>query len=154
MGYKINNTERLFRGVRYHTKTTPELRKALKNKQEALAALMADRQTRVERICAEYKISDRRLADLILQYQNDNSDMVSYQNQAGSDESLVPAGIIANIIHEKEMTEPERNQTLKLALVLRNLRDTEPYTCPNTGRVATRECIHELTDHELEYLEF
>ncbi|MEO1269478.1 MAG: hypothetical protein AAFX99_15430 [Myxococcota bacterium] len=153
MGHMINNIERMFRGVSYCTKTTQDVRIAMENKVEHLARSIDERNVRVTRLCEEHTIQPTRLADLILQYQNSDSDVVSYQRAQGH-EHVIPAGVIANIIREKEMIESEREQAHKLRLILRNLCETDMYTSPDTGQVATRVCIHTLTDSELEYLGF
>lgn len=86
-----------------------------------------------------------------MRFKNNSGDFVSYEHQGGPS---VPAGVIANLIQERTMIDTELQQLRKLELVLRNLRDEEPYTHPRTGEVCMRQAIHELDDDELEYLGF
>ncbi len=155
MGHWVESSERMFREVCYRKKTTAEIRAAMEAKQEQIARLSNERKHRVERLCEEYNITPTRLADLILQYHNDSDDdFVSYQNQGDGTGQLIPSGVIANIVREKEMIESERGQARKLELVLRNIREDEMYFNPRTGEANKRPCIHTLTDSELEYLGF
>jgi hypothetical protein len=149
----------MFESVRYGTKTTPELRAALERKVRATVALLEERDVRIRLLREEYQIDPERLADLVIQFKkNDRASYVTYTPATGAgqprDEVVVPAGVVANIVREKEMTDSERAQIRKMELVLRNLRDEERYVDPDTGAVKTRECLHELTDEELEYLGF
>jgi transposase-like protein len=155
MGYRVEKPTELFESVRYNTKTTPELREAMKKMVLEIAARIEDREGRMKRIRDEYQIDSERLAALVIQYQNRDSDFVSYQAQGGaSRDAVVPAGVIANIIREREMIDSERGQIRKLELVLRNLPETELYNDPRTGEVRSRQPLHQLTDDELEFLGF
>lgn len=157
MGHFVDDSSNLFRSVEYNTKTTAEIREAMQKKVVEIKKLSQEREVRIQKIRDEYQIDAERLANLVIQFQKNDSGFVSYnnQNQSGSEAPrLIPAGVIANIISEREMIDSERDQLRKLELVLRNLRDTEYYTSPRTGEVLTRLCLHELTDKELEYLGF
>ncbi len=155
MGHRISTPADMFESVRYNTKTTPELRESMQKKVKELGARIEDREGRMKRIREEYQIDSERLASLVMQYQNRNSDFVSYQAQGNSPrEAVVPAGVIANLIREREMIDSERGQIRKLELVLRNLPDTELYNDPKTGEVKSRQPLHQLTDDEQEYLGF
>ncbi|TQF09790.1 hypothetical protein FJV41_42850 [Myxococcus llanfairpwllgwyngyllgogerychwyrndrobwllllantysiliogogogochensis] len=155
MGYRIERPAELFESVRYNTKTTPDLRGAMRKKVEELETRIAEREGRLQRIRDEYQIDPERLATLVIQYQNKESAFVSYQAQGGSPrDTVVPAGVIANIIREREMIDSERGQIRKLELVLRNLPESELYNDPRTGEVKSRQPLHQLTDDELEYLGF
>lgn len=154
MGYKIERTSALFRGVQYNTKTTPELREAMTRKVEAIRKLIEEREGRTRRLREEYGIDAERLSVLVMRYQ-DEGNVVSYEKQGGGEGApLVPAGVIANIVEERRMIDSEREQIWKLELVLRNLRDEELYAEPRTGEIKTRLCLHTLTDDELDYLGF
>ena len=153
MGHFVQDSDRMFRSTTYRQKTTPELRTALEQKVQRVNDLLAERAERVKSLCETFEISDQELTNLVLQHQDEDSRFVSYEPQ-GDRSKPVPAGAIANIIQEKKMTESERAQLRKLELVLRNLQETEYYSHPETGILQTRECIHELTDSELEYLGF
>ncbi len=155
MGHRIDSPSTMFRSVVYNIKTTPQLRAAMEKKLVELTGLIADRETRVQRLRDEYEIGAEQLAQLVIKFQNDDSGFVSYNQQGdGRREKLVPAGVIANIIREREMVDSERNQIRKLNLILRNIKDEEFYTNPRTGEIGTRQSLHKLTDAELEYLGF
>ncbi|MCY1077815.1 hypothetical protein [Archangium lansingense] len=155
MGYRVEKPTDMFESVRYNIKTTPEVRAAMQRKVKELAAHIEEREARMRRIRDEYQIDAERLAALIIQYQNNDSGFVSYQAQGDSKRDVVvPAGVIANIIREREMIDSERGQIRKMELILRNLPDTELYNDPKTGEVKSRQPLHELTDEELEFLGF
>ncbi|NMO15027.1 hypothetical protein HPC49_07255 [Pyxidicoccus fallax] len=153
MGYYAEKPTELFEGVYYNIKTTPELRQAMQKKVKEIRARIEDREGRMKRIREEYQIDAERLAALVIQYKNQDSDRVSYQVQ-GDSGTIVPAGVIANIIREREMIDSERGQIRKMELILRNLPDQELYNDPRTGEVKSRQPLHELTDDELEFLGF
>ena len=150
MGYAVQRT--LFEDVRYNTKTTPEVREAMVRKVEAIRALIAEREVRIERVRDEHSIDAEQLAILVMRYKKD-AQFVSYERQ-GTGRDPVPAGVIANLVREQEMIDSEQHQIWKLELVLRNLRDEEMYLEPRTGQVKVRPSLHQLDDQELEYLGF
>jgi hypothetical protein len=149
----VRRPSELFESVRYCTKTTPELREAMARKLESIRGLIQQRELRMKALREEYSIDAERLAVLLMRFQNEGA-ITSYERQGGEADALVPAGVIANLVQEQRMIDSERSQIDKLELVLRNLRDEEPYAEPRTGEIKIRPCIHELTDHELEYLGF
>jgi hypothetical protein len=155
MGHHIESTSSLFRSVRYNTKTSPELRAAFTRKLTEVRALTQGREDRILRLRDEYHIDAERLAQLIMQFNRDSNGFTSYNAQGSTPNApLIPAGVIANIIHEHEMIDSEREQLRKIELILRNLSDSEFYNNPQTGEQHTRPCLHQLTDDELEYLGF
>lgn len=154
MGHRVDRVDAMFEGVRYNTKTTPDLRQAMTLKVEAIQALIEEREIRTKRLRDEYGIDAERLAVLVVRYQEEGS-FVSYDKQGGArGETLVPAGVIANLVEERRMIDSERDQLSKLELVLRNLQDVELYEEPRTGEIKTRAPLHRLSDDELEYLGF
>jgi len=154
VGHHIDNTRSIFNNVRYQVKTTAEIIPAMTHKIDALETLMADRHTRLKKIRDAYHISPEHLANLVLQFQNNTSGQVSFEIQGDGTSQLIPAGVIANIVSEKEMSASEREQIRKIGLILRNIRDVEPYYHPRTGELIERPSLHKLTDFELEYLGF
>ncbi len=151
MGHRIERADRLFEGVLYKTKTSPELREAMTKKVEDVQQKMQAREERLRKIREEYSIDAERLATLVMRFKENHSQFKSYEQQDGV---VVPAGVIANLIQEHSMIDSELEQVRKLKLVLRNLRDEELYTHPTTGEVGKRLALHELDDDELEYLGF
>jgi|GEM_PF-1380950 len=156
MGHFVRDSEDLFEGVSYNWKTSPELREAMQRKVIALRELIEGREQRLKHLRAEYSIDAELLARLVMQFQKQShgAGVVNYNNQGDGKEKLIPAGVIANIIREQEMIDSERGQIRKLELILRNLRDTEPYNDQETGETKTRGCVHRLNDTELEFLGF
>lgn len=154
MGHYVSEVDRLFQRVNYRTKTSGELRAAMTEKVGLLRTSMEEREARMRQIRDEYSLDAERLAVLVMRYQ-EGKNSVSYQNQGpGTSGGLVPAGVIANLVREREMIDSEHDQIAKLELILRNMRDDELYHDPRTGEVKTRPALHQLTDQELEYLGF
>lgn len=151
MGYNISSTKNLFNDVIYNKKTSAEIRDAMTRKTSEIKQNISTREDRIQKIRNEYSIDAERLTTLVMRFKNNSGDFVSYEHQGGPS---VPAGVIANLIQERTMIDTELQQLRKLELVLRNLRDEEPYTHPRTGEVCMRQAIHELDDDELEYLGF
>lgn len=154
MGHYVRNADDWFDGVSYNKKTSIELREAMQRKVASLREHIEQRELRIRRIRTEYSIDADLLARLVIQFQKQNANVVNYNTQGEGRDALIPAGVIANIIREQEMIDSEHKQIRKLELILRNLRDTEPYNDSNTGETRTRNCIHTLSDEELEFLGF
>ncbi|MFT5683575.1 MAG: hypothetical protein ACI8RZ_004507 [Myxococcota bacterium] len=152
MGHRINRVERLFSDVVYNYKSSDVLRKAMSAKVEELRVRIAERGVRTQRIRDEYSIDAEKLAVLLMRFQQDDSGFVSYEKQGG--ESVVPAGVIANLVREREMIDNEQEQITKLELVQRNLMDDVQFAVHGTGEIKMRPAVHELSDDELEYLGF
>ncbi|MFN3199545.1 MAG: hypothetical protein ACE366_14160 [Bradymonadia bacterium] len=154
MGHFISQTDRMFNGVEYNNKTTEELRTAMTAKISALKEKITEREVRVDSLRREYNLDAERLSILIMRFKEKES-FVSYESQGQRDgQTPVPAGVISNLISERQMIDSETSQIEKLELVVRNLCETEQFTVEYTGETKTRPCIHLLTDNELEYLGF
>lgn len=69
-------------------------------------------------------------------------------------ETIVPAGVIANLVTEKELISSEMAEVKRLDLILRNLKDTEPFVDATTGELRQRAIVHMLDDADIEYLGF
>jgi len=152
MGHRINRIERLFSDVVYNQKSSAELRTAMTAKVKELRTRIAERGVRTQQIRDEYSIDAERLAILLMRFQQDDSGFVSYEKQGG--EHVVPAGVIANLVREREMIDNEQEQIEKIELVQRNLVDQVQFAVHGTGEIKLRPAIHELSDDELEYLGF
>ena len=140
MGHRIYARD-LFDEVIYNKKTTAELQTAMTAKTIALLESLTRREERLAGIRDEYDIGPERLAELIIRFSNEgNSRSTSYDNQ-GSDAPIVPAGVIANIVRERDMLDTERDQMRKMELILRNIKDTEPYIHEETGEVRRSEGV-------------
>ena len=152
MGHRIKRIESLLSDVVYNYKSSDVLREAMTKKVGELRARIVERGVRTQKIRDEYSIDAERLAVLLMRFQQNDSGFVSYENQGG--ESVVPAGVIASLVREREMIDNEQEQITKLELVLRNLMDTVQFAVHGTGEIKTRPAVHELSDSELEYLGF
>ncbi len=151
MGYRINRIESLLSEVVYDIKTSAELRPAITAKIEELKLNIAARGKRTLSIREEYSIDAERLTVLLMRFKQDDSSFTSYQQDG---ENIVPAGVIANLVQEREMIDNEQEQIEKLELVLRNMRDEVQFAVHGTGEIKTRPAVHELSDSELRYLGF
>ena len=119
MGYRVSATD-MFDEVIYNIKTSDELRVAMRDKIEVLEASRTRREERMEKLREEYAIGPERLADLLLRFKNEGSSRsTSYDDQDPS-APIVPAGVIANLVRERDMLTTERDQRRKLELILRN----------------------------------
>jgi len=155
MGHHVDRPADMFDSVRYNIKTTPEIRAAMQKKVKEITSNIEEREARMRRIREEYQIDAERLATLLIQFKNNDSGFVSYQAQGDSKRDLViPAGVIANLIREREMIDSEGGQIRKMELILRNIPDMELYNDQKTGEVKSRQPLHRLTDDELEFLGF
>ena len=67
-------------------------------------------------------------------------------------EVQVPAGVVANIVTEKNLIESEREEAKRLELILRNLRTEMPAVDEKTGAFVYKAVVHTLSDEEIEYL--
>ena len=151
MGHRVSGIENWFNDVVYRFKTSAELRKAMSAKVETLEARRTEREGRMQRIRDEYNIDAEKLAVLLMRFKK-TSGTVSYDNQGEGD--LIPAGVIANLVREREMIDNELQQVKKLKLVQRNLKDEVQFAVEGTGEIKTKPAVHELDDEELEYLGF
>ena len=145
----------MFHSVRYSTKTSPELREAMQRKVSELRRSGEERELRVRKLREEYLIDPERLARLVLDFQRSDAPIVSYSAQGdGGRDVVIPAGVIAHIVREREMMDSERAQIRKMDLILRNMRDSESYIDGRSGEQRERLCLHSLSDDELEFLGF
>lgn len=165
----FNEVEEMFRGVRYNKFTSPQVREAMTRKAEAVRAKIEERRGRIEKITRENEITPEALSDLIVQYTQDqrrgsSSHKMSYSipnsvSNSGSSgnqpkETIVPAGVIANLVTEKELISSETAEVKRLDLILRNLKDTEPFVDATTGELRQHALVHTLDDTDIEYLGF
>lgn len=151
MGHRINHVSSLFDDVVYKFKSSEELRVAMSAKVDELRLRIADRAVRTQKIRTEYAIDAEQLAVLLMRFQQSSSGSVSYEKQGANP---VPAGVIANLVREREMIDNEQEQIDKLELVQRNLIDEVQFAVEGTGEIKTRPAVHELDDEELIYLGF
>ena len=169
-------TGSMFSGVDYNHFTTAELRAAMQRKLHAVTVKIAERERRVRAIVAEYRIAPEAMTDLVMRFMRDAQErrtVATYTTSrpSGGDgsegapsELVVPAGVVANIVAEKNLQEGETKEVAKLRLVLANLRDRVPYwddqrnaavraeSPPVEPALSYRAVVHKLNDDEMEYL--
>ena len=160
---QFHEVDSMFRGVSYNKFTSDRLREAMTRKVTNITAKIEERQGRITKIRKENDISDAMLSDMILQYMQDQQrgqQRLSYSNSIQNTgttntpkEVTVPAGVIANLVTEKSLIETETAEVKRLGLILRNLKDTQPFVT-DKGELQERPVIHSLTDAEIEYLGF
>ena len=158
----------MFTGVNYRKFPTSTIRRQMESKVKAVEAKIQERGERLARIYKENDITPDRLGDILVQYhqdQNRGQSRNSYAISAGptvgggdpsnpteAKETLVPAGVIANIVTEKQLVAQEKDEVRKMNTILRNLNDTEYAVHPQNGDTISRAAVHTLTDDEIEYL--
>jgi hypothetical protein len=159
----FREVEVMFRGIVYNKFTSSVVRAALTAKVKAVQDKIEERHRRVEKIIADNEITPEAMNELILQYMQDqqrgNRNKMSYstaavpmRNVAGaSTEKVVPAGVVANLATEKELISNETAEVRRMALILRNLKDTQPHV-DDEGRLVERPTVHTLDDTDIEYL--
>lgn len=164
--HAIADAARMFSGVSYNQITTEDLLPLLVAKIKAVTAKIAERHTRVAKIMKDNKITDAALADMLVQYMKDQSEAAHKRQQTYSIGNApvrsgpggrgialsIPAGVVSNLVTEKEYIESEGEELNKLNLVRRNLRTSVHAFHPQTGATISRLAIHTLSDAELEYL--
>ena len=134
-------------------------------KVNALQNKVKERRGRVAKILEEHHITSEMLSDMIIQYMKDqqhgNSRMIySISNAASpanvgktsSPDVLIPAGVVSNIVTEKNLIDSETAEAQRITLIVRNLRDTLPAVDEKTGALVERSVVHTLSDEEIEYL--
>jgi len=161
---QFRDVERMFSGVTYNKFTSGQLRTAMAKKIEAVLTKVKEREGRINKLMAENNITSEMATDMVLQYMKDQQEgrqRMMYSNSVRSQtpdappkEINIPAGVIANLITEKSLIEIEQEEVKRMVIILRNLKDEEYYFEPRTGERHSRECIHTLSDNDMEYLGF
>ena len=149
--------------VVYNRFTSAEIRTKMEGKVQAIRAKVEERLGRITRIIADNGITPEALSDLVIQYNQDQKrgggGKMAYTVStapAGSraPETMIPAGVVANLVTEKELVATETAEAKRLDLILRNLRDSYPHVNETTGATYQRTAIHTLSDSDMEYLGF
>lgn len=143
-----------------YTKSSGEIREKAAQKVAALRFKIEERKERIKKIRGEYKITDAILIDLLEQAReasrkNDNKMSYSVSNapsqqqtQGMSEEIIIGAGTVNNLLTESDFIKGEESQVKRLQLIARNLQDEE--TEWSNGKPVG----HKLNESELEYLGF
>jgi hypothetical protein len=152
-----------------YQKSTAEILEKVGIKLVAVRAKITEREARVARVREEYEISDSDMSEILAQYANDmvsNSSRgakmsYSISSNAGAaapggqrgegEERVIGAGVVNNILTEKQLIETEKEAVEKLERIQRNLKPIKEWS--QTG-VAYMQDEWALTEDDLEYLGF
>lgn len=154
--HSFNNVDR----ASVHTST---LKTAIKNKIKQIQAKLIEREARVAELMKSYKITQAALADLIQQHaaaaSRNSISNASYSTRvaaSGSDdqqryeEVVVPAGVVANILVERQTRDDERRQIDDLIVLYSSTADTVDEVV--NGVLVRHDAVHVLTTDERRYL--
>jgi len=156
----------MFRGVSYGRFSSEDVRTAMTKKVEKVMAKVKERKERVRLLMLEHHISNEMVTGMVIQFMKDqqegrqraNYSLTLGQPDPGApraeEHPFVPAGVVSNLVTEKQLIESEAAEVRRMTLILRNLRDEEAYYAPDTGARLVRKCVHTLNDDEIEYLGF
>jgi hypothetical protein len=144
-----------------YEKTSSEIIEKAKAKRVAVLAKIEERKDRIRRTRAEFGITDEVLIDLLQQARADSRNVRStYMSKSkranagladeATEEVVVPAGVVNNLMTEQDLISGEIDQVAKLDLVIRNLVDRPDERRGQEGKV----CGHRLSNDELVYLGF
>ena len=157
---RVEDIHRLFNFT--FEKSSKDIVAAANRKTEALLAKIGEREERVRRIRAEYRITDAALIDILTQaraalqrndalamnYSAKNSSIPSQPGGAEADETItIGAGVVNHLLTEQDYIEGERAQVTRLGFMIRNLQDL-----PTGFEGAIRG--HKLSYDELQFLGF
>lgn len=140
-------------------KTSAEILEKAGFKITALTAKIAERETRITHIRKEFDISDQAMINLLSQAAQEalsNSRIattMSY-NISGqdSDVRIVGAGVVQNLLTERQLIEQEKESVEKLQLITRNLRPITHHAS-DTGARYEVDGFH-MTEQDLDFLGF
>ncbi len=114
-------------------KSTAEVVAACQKKERDNRAKIEEREGRISRVRAEYKITDAVLIDLLSQARaaakrndalmNYSSNMPSANDSGETATITIGAGVVNMLMTERDFIDGERAQADKLAMIARNLRD-------------------------------
>jgi hypothetical protein len=122
------------RGIEF-TRTSNEIKEAAVNKVEFLRAKIVDRERRIADIRKSYEISDQDLIDLLSQANANRASSpghyaLSSVRRARAEEDdteptterYIAAGVVQNILTEKQLIEQETQAITTFEFVIRNIR--------------------------------
>ena len=151
--------ESLFGGLSF-TKTAEEIRRAAALKLGQVTCKIDERKKRISQLRKEYNINDADLIQLLTEARRDleaRTSRMSYSisnsgggTAGGTDEKIIGAGVVSNILTESDQIEAEKDQVKHLGLIVRNLKPI-PRFCDGTGAALPEEEFH-VSKADLEYL--
>jgi len=140
-------------------KPAAEIVERAKNKAAMIRDKIEEREVRLKRIRAEYKISDAALVDIMAQAREQmqrGAAALIYNSKVRSDDGLreddvtIGAGVVNMLLTERDHIEGEKSQVEKLDMIVRNLKDLRRYAPDGKEYMQG----HELTAVELKFLGF
>lgn len=169
----VRNVQGMFGGVHYSSFTTEEVKTAMNRKIQFLQTKITQRGERIKQILEENGIPASSLADIIDAYnrrmqrggrQQYATSLEVLSGSGGSEATpsvdavelpgssrVVPGGLIANIVFEREVMASEREEVKRMTRISRNLRDL-PTVDSNTNLLVMQPVVHHLSDDEIDYL--
>lgn len=139
-------------------KTSGEIKEKAASKIEALASKVKEREGRITRLRKEFDISDQDMIKLLSQAAQDAlsnarvATTMSYNIGNQDEVRVVAAGVVQNLLTERQLIEQEKEHIEKLQLVIRNLRPLTHHAT-NTG-VAYESDSFTLSEADLDFLGF
>ena len=153
------NIHQFFNRVTFQ-KTTSEIKTKAQTKVAQIKSKITEREQRIHRLREEYKITDAVLIDLLTQARNDlvqgalkmfyNSTVSSAQGSDQTQNVTIGAGVVTNILTEKDAMAAEEIQVTRLELVIRNISDVMRITSNGMSYVEP----HTLSFEEMTFLGF
>lgn len=139
-------------------KTSAEILEKAGLKITALTAKIAEREARIVHIRQEFDISDQAMISLLSQAAQDavsnRSAVTMSYNIAAQDQDvrIVGAGVVQNLLTERQLIEQEKDSVTKLQLIQRNLRPLTHHA-HETGARYEVDSFH-MTETDLDFLGF
>lgn len=140
-----------------YEKTSKDIVEAAKKKVSKIKAKIEEREARINKIRAEFGITDGVWAEILEQARKqanlNAAAMYTYSNSVQTTEGrmheetvTIGAGTVNNLLSERDFVNGEKAQVQKLELVIRNLEDLPDANGNVRG--------HKLDNEELEFLGF
>lgn len=144
-----------------YAKSVDEIQDASLRKIAALKAKIIEREARIVRLRTEFNVSDADMIQLLSQAAQEavsnlrTNATMSYTIGGGSNGGevrIVGAGLVQNLLTERQLIEQERESVTKLEFVLRNLRPITRHAT-NSGAAYVIDQF-DLSESDLEFLGF
>lgn len=144
-----------------YSKSYLDIQEASKKKVILLGAKITEREARIARLRKEFEITDQDMIQLLSQAAQDalsnmrSTATMSYSiggGASGGEVRIVGAGIVQNILTERQLIEQEKDDVERLQLIVRNLRPLTRYSA-TTGEAYQIEYF-DLSEADLTFLGF
>lgn len=127
-------------------------------KVESLTLKIAEREARIVRLRKEFEITDQDMIKLLSQAAQDAlsnarvTTTMSYNIGTQDEVRVVAAGVVQNLLTERQLIEQEKDSVEKLQMISRNLRPLVAYAS-QTGERYEVDSFN-LSETDLEFLGF